>query len=665
MDHYSQFKELELEQLEDLARQAWMEDVFDACIEIYEFCQSEGIKSEFIAYYALRSYDAKDDMSGVMFIREAYSEEVTPLLDGAMFLCLFGCQSKLKANMDLQGIIRVAKKALGVICANLSIMQGKASADQKSEIMDAFDIAEPDFDELEMTQDLGDLIAEIYYQIAFLHLTKDYDAFDEETALYFVSIAIGFAPWNPSYYRLGADICVNLILSKKAINNEEMIEEMALDYLEILQNEFDEELESTKLLVCARIIAHRSQDMEKMQEYIRRAKEGELQEVDFLLLSEIYKVAAEVSGDVVYYEEGYELFEEQGEEVLNENLMYILKSSFAEKTGRYETVVECQLGLKNFYEANGTPEEFRGYDILIRAYRELGDLESAKEWESMKQETVGNNAMGIPFFMAALMDFGMDKEALIYASRHMDLMSFFGMNQIEDVTKEKIYDLVGRQADGSIKPNLTYLLRKKDPRIETAIDNIYRKQDNSKVMESFAMLSQASSEGNGDACYFLGRMYLGECFIPRGLNFPENGEVGEQFFNMSLNFGSAIGMFACRRLGGFEPEGGSFLRDPFRSELELWQSIYFNAIDGDMFYKYVLANSFYYGDVLEQLNLAPTGEVLYLCARIAQHLYEEQLANGYAMGLGNYQDIITSGDYGVEPDEERYLHFRDLVNQVD
>lgn len=68
----------------------------------------------------------------------------------------------------------------------------------------------------------------------------------------------------------------------------------------------------------------------------------------------------------------------------------------------------------------------------------------------------------------------------------------------------------------------------------------------------------------------------------------------------------------------------------------------------------MVANAYYYGDAVElagiKINGAPD-----VCSlqRKAIQIYEEILAEGMTMGLGNLIDILTSGDYGMPVDKER------------
>lgn len=267
------------------------------------------------------------------------------------------------------------------------------------------------------------------------------------------------------------------------------------------------------------------------------------------------------------------------------------------------------------------------------------------------------NVDGVLLFASALYDIGLDEDACKFAGNYLPNLAQFGINAENDITKERIYNLVGREADGSVKPEYRHMLHAKDDRIENAVFNIYYRGNNFAARASYDLLCKAATDGNADAYYYMGRMYLGSGYIPQCITFEYDLEKGEHYFNVSMQKGSALAMFACRRLSGFEPENGSFVNPPFDTQTEVFRAVYFNAIAGDVFYQYVLANAYYFGDVFELLDIPDTDYLANLSARVALNLYEEQLSAGYRMGEGNYIDILTSGDCGIKPDKKRIKRF--------
>lgn len=139
-------------------------------------------------------------------------------------------------------------------------------------------------------------------------------------------------------------------------------------------------------------------------------------------------------------------------------------------------------------------------------------------------------------------------------------------------------------------------------RAETAIRQLWLEPWNNDGKEAKAMLEEAAAEGNGDACFFLGRCYLGECFIKPKFGFEENEELGNEYFNKSIELGSAIGMFGTQRLAGFKPRCGSFIHEPYSSLKEIWDVVNELAESGQPFCQYMLGNAYYYGDCIEMLG---------------------------------------------------------------
>lgn len=92
-----------------------------------------------------------------------------------------------------------------------------------------------------------------------------------------------------------------------------------------------------------------------------------------------------------------------------------------------------------------------------------------------------------------------------------------------------------------------------DERVDYAVNQLWVKRDKAEGEKAKQMLEQAAAEGNADAYYFLGRCYLGECFVDPVFGFEENEYKGNEYFRKSIELGSAVGMFASMRLAGFIP----------------------------------------------------------------------------------------------------------------
>ena len=194
-----------------------------------------------------------------------------------------------------------------------------------------------------------------------------------------------------------------------------------------------------------------------------------------------------------------------------------------------------------------------------------------------------------------------------------------------------------------------------DQRVETAIRQLWLEPWNNDGKEAKAMLEEAAAEGNGDACFFLGRCYLGECFIKPKFGFEENEELGNEYFNKSIELGSAIGMFGTQRLAGFKPRCGSFIHEPYSSLKEIWDVVNELAESGQPFCQYMLGNAYYYGDCIEMLGYKDDEvdfSLIQSFQKKAMELFEKSIEQGCTMAIGNLTDIITSGDYGMPVDEK-------------
>lgn len=193
-----------------------------------------------------------------------------------------------------------------------------------------------------------------------------------------------------------------------------------------------------------------------------------------------------------------------------------------------------------------------------------------------------------------------------------------------------------------------------DRRVEYAIQNIWVNPRSGNGQQALKGLQEAAGEGDGDACYFLARCYSGPCYVDPGFGFESDDAKCEEWYNKSIELGSAVGMMGAMRVGGFKPRCGSFVHAPYTTKREIWDKVVEMARDGQIFCKYMVANAYYYGDVIELAGLTINGAPD-ICSlqRKAIQIYEEILASGMAMGLGNLIDILTSGDYGMPVDKER------------
>lgn len=195
-----------------------------------------------------------------------------------------------------------------------------------------------------------------------------------------------------------------------------------------------------------------------------------------------------------------------------------------------------------------------------------------------------------------------------------------------------------------------------DERVEYAINQLWVNPYEGDGAKAKAMLEEAANEGDGDACFFLGRCYLGECFISPLFGFEEDAKKGKEYFNKSIELGSAVGMFGTQRLAGFKPACGSFIHAPYNSSKEVWDAVVELADNGQVFCQYMLGNAFYYGDCIEMLQIPEekvTPDLIHNFQLEAAKLFEQCIAQGLSLGIGNLIDILSSGDFGVKKDEKR------------
>lgn len=193
-------------------------------------------------------------------------------------------------------------------------------------------------------------------------------------------------------------------------------------------------------------------------------------------------------------------------------------------------------------------------------------------------------------------------------------------------------------------------------KVEQAVKILWGKVDPEKGAEAKKWLEEAVEEGDGDACFYLARCYFGKCFINPAFGFEENDPKGEAILEKGLERGSAIAMFGARRVGGFKPARNTFVYPPYNSDKEIWDAVEQKAETGSAFCKLMLANAYYFGDVIEMKGI-PENEI---DANMVQgfmleaaYLYEQCLDKGLAFGANNLVQIFKKGEYGIPQDMEK------------
>lgn len=205
-----------------------------------------------------------------------------------------------------------------------------------------------------------------------------------------------------------------------------------------------------------------------------------------------------------------------------------------------------------------------------------------------------------------------------------------------------------------------------DERVEFAIKHIWIDTHSGKLQEALAKLREAANMGDGDAYYFLGRCYLGRSFADPVLGLPDDRKFAFECFDKSLEFESAVGMFATMHIEHYEPSQGTFIHPPYKSKKEIWDKVYGMAMDGETFCQFLVANAFYYCDVADFLDITPDslgGEDAYLrrvqeWAATAVELYEGCIEKGLGIAIPNLVDILSSGKYGVPVMKKRADNYK-------
>lgn len=185
-----------------------------------------------------------------------------------------------------------------------------------------------------------------------------------------------------------------------------------------------------------------------------------------------------------------------------------------------------------------------------------------------------------------------------------------------------------------------------DEQIQYAVKNIWLKPDATKGAECKKILEDAVNEGNPDAHFYLARTYFGPCFVDRRFGFPENDELGEELLEKSMELGSAIGMFCSVRVGGFKPKRQTNVYPPYTSMGEIFNVISEKANNGDDFCLYLIANAFYYLDIIDIFNLTDFNyENAVEATQTAAGIFASFMDKGYSIGLSNLYNIYNSGEY--------------------
>ncbi len=204
-------------------------------------------------------------------------------------------------------------------------------------------------------------------------------------------------------------------------------------------------------------------------------------------------------------------------------------------------------------------------------------------------------------------------------------------------------------------------------KVEQAIDILWLKEDPSQGETALKLLQEAADAGDGDAYFFLARCYFGPCYVKERFGFPEDDEKGYAYLEKSLELGSAVGMLGANRVGGFKPKKGTLIYPPYTSNKQIWdvvsEKISGETSPGQIFLKYMVANAYYYGDVVELMEIPESEINAYKVQSFmykAANLYEDCIKSGFRFGINNVVKIFESGDY-IPPNPQKVMEIKKMA----
>lgn len=133
-------------------------------------------------------------------------------------------------------------------------------------------------------------------------------------------------------------------------------------------------------------------------------------------------------------------------------------------------------------------------------------------------------------------------------------------------------------------------------KVEQALDYIYYNVRQGKGAEGFALLEEASAEGDGDASCILARCLCGSQYVWSGHNFPEDDKRATALYRKSVEQGSAVGVLVALRSGLLTPSMKKKM--PFADLQEAFDVVLKKAENGDAFCQYTIGNSYFWWDFL-------------------------------------------------------------------
>lgn len=133
--------------------------------------------------------------------------------------------------------------------------------------------------------------------------------------------------------------------------------------------------------------------------------------------------------------------------------------------------------------------------------------------------------------------------------------------------------------------------------VEQAITDIYYCYDSARAKAAETALALAAEQGDGDACYVLSQCFSGREYHWEYHPFEENGRRAFELLCRGAHLGSAVAVLGALHRDMLTPA----LREemPFSGLEEVWRFVYRKAANGCTFCQMMVANAYYYLDVIE------------------------------------------------------------------
>ena len=201
-----------------------------------------------------------------------------------------------------------------------------------------------------------------------------------------------------------------------------------------------------------------------------------------------------------------------------------------------------------------------------------------------------------------------------------------------------------------------------DDRVEYAIQNIWVNFRSGNGEQAMRGLQEAAQEGNGDACYFLARCYSGPCYVDPGFGFESDDDKAEEWYNKSIELGSAVGMMGAMRVGGFKPRCGILNPDSASGVIEREVDT-ISTRPFDPFYLSDEGKQVYLNDVkdywknkcvLDRWNLMLPDDVKRLRANGAIFI-DRKAVRGYGETTVDWRMIVNKGIGALKKEAEEAL----------